>query len=112
MREDAETLMIILRLIGSWFLIAAMIAIVYDGTKSMSNPDHWVITSFVDHWRNLHPASLDALQNSTVTGLHPLVWDPLILGIMSLPGWLFTGGIGVLLYYLGRKRTRMNIYSN
>jgi len=104
--------MVVLRLLGSWFLIAAMIAIVFDGTKSMGNPDHWVITSFADHWRNLHPGSFEALMIATESGLHPLVWDPLLVGIMALPGWIFTGGIGVLLFYLGRKRTRMNIYSN
>ena len=104
--------MFILRLIGSWFLIAAMIALVYDGTKSMGNPDHWVITSFADHWRNLHPGSFEALRVATETSLHPIVWDPVLTSFMALPGWLFIGGIGVFLFYMGRQRTRMNIYTN
>ena len=104
--------MFVFRLIGSWFFIAAMIAIVYDGTKTMGNPDHWVITSFADHWRTLHLGSFESLQQSVVTSLHPLVWDPILLSLMGMPGWLFTGLIGLLLYYLGRKRSRMNIYTN
>ena len=104
--------MVILRIFGSWFLIAALIALVYDGTKSMGNPDHWVITSFMDHWRNLHADSLTAAQTATETSVHPLLWDPLLTGLMSLPGWIFLSVLGVLLFYAGRKRSRMNIYTN
>lgn len=104
--------MFILRLIGSWFLLAALFALVYDGTKSMANPEQWVITSYYDHWNAIHPTSLEAARLATETSLHPYVWSPLLTGLMSLPGWLFLGGIGVLLFYLGRKRVNLNIYTN
>lgn len=104
--------MFILRLIGSWFLIAAMIALVYDGTKSMGNPNMWIITSFSDIWGKLHPSSFAAAQVGVEKWVHPFLWDPILINVMALPGWLLLGAIGGLLFYLGRKRTRMNIYTN
>ena len=104
--------MFILRLLGSWFLISAMVAFVYDGTKTMGNPEAWVITSLYDYWSSLHPLSLHGVKSAIETNLHPFVWDPILTSLLGLPGWLLLGGIGVLLFYLGRKRTRLNIYTN
>ncbi len=104
--------MFLLRLTGSWFLIVAMIAFVYDGTKTLGNPDVWVITSFLDHWQSLHPHSLQGAKSAIETKLHPSLWDPVLTSVLGLPAWLVLGAIGVLLFYLGRKRTRLNIYTN
>ena len=54
----------------------------------------------------LAPDFLDRLIILVRDGIHPLAWDPLLITILTLPGWLLTGIPGVALVW--RFRTRPN----
>jgi len=40
------------------------------------------------------------------------MWDPMILGLLRLPGWLALGGLGLILSYVGRRRRTVNVFAN
>ena len=62
------------------------------------------VLSAVDVLDILAPDFLDRLIIFVRDGIHPLAWDPLLITILTLPGWLLTGIPGVALVW--RFRTR------
>ena len=102
---------VVLRLIARPLLLAAVVALVYDGTRTIAGGSGLVITSLADHWLSLHQPSLAALQ-AMVTKLHPLAWETGALRVLKLPAWIVVGAIGLLLAVIGRKRRQVNVYVN
>ena len=103
--------MILIRIVGTWFLLAAVIALVIDATKSLAT-NQLVITSLGQQWFELHKASMEAAQRSIITNIHPLFWDPFLSALLLWPSWALSALVGVILLWLGRKRTRTQIFSN
>ena len=52
----------------------------------------------------LAPDFLDRLILVVRDGIHPLAWDPVLISILTLPGWLLTGAPGVALAWRFRIR--------
>ena len=40
------------------------------------------------------------------------VWDPMLVSVLRLPGWLALGGLGLALSYAGRRRRAVNVFAN
>lgn len=91
--------MIFLRIIGGWFLLAAVIALVYDGTKTLGSGDgEIVMTPLGQHWFNIHAASLNISQAAIERHVAPWLWDPVITSILTTPAWVHDPGFCLLLY--------------
>ena len=103
--------MIILRILGIWFLLAAVITLVIDATKSLAD-NQLVVTSLGQQWYEIHKNSLEAVQKSIELHIHPFAWDPVITAILLWPSWALFALLGVILLWLGRKRKTTRIYSN
>ncbi len=101
----------LLRILGIWSLLAAMIAFAIDATKSMAASE-WVSTPLGEYWYKLHPASLNTLQAAIERHVHPYLWDPVVFTVLQAPAWVFFGVLGILLYLLGRPRRRIEVFSN
>ena len=101
----------VLRVIARPLLLAAVVALVYDGTRTIAGGSGLVITSFADHWEGFHPASLQAVK-TMLSQIHPKAWDPGMLRLLKLPAWIVTGVAGLCLGYIGRKRRQLNVYVN
>ena len=103
--------MILIRLLGRLFLLGAILSLIHDGTQTLLRGNGILITPLVQHWYDLSPATLtlahQAFQNSL-----PWLWDGLIANILSYPGWIVFGSIGIVISYLGRRRKRVIIYAN
>jgi hypothetical protein len=104
--------MFLLRIIGLWLLILGFMAFVYDATKTMANNGSLSITSLGGHWVSLHEQSYKFVEEMVSTSLHPFVWDPVLESALLLPAWLALGVIGSWLYWIGRKRKRIEIFLN
>ena len=104
--------MMILRLLGGWFGLAATLAVIYDITRSASSKSGYVVTSLGEHWFKLHVASLNLTQAFIERYVSPKLWDPFILTTLRAPAWLVLGLIGMSLYLLGRRRRRITVYAN
>lgn len=100
-----------LRFLASVFLLIAVIAAVYDGTRSLK-ADHMVSTPLVEHWSSLAPSSLEASKKAVQRNLDPLIWDVGVLKLLNLPAWALFAGLGIMLAYIGRRRRRVNVFAN
>jgi hypothetical protein len=101
----------VFRFIGLWLLAGAFVALVVDGTRSIS-AGRLAITQFGMAWDALHPASFEALR-AWIEGHLPLwVWNPAVLGVMLMPLWAVLGAIGLVFAFIGRRRERKIGYSS
>ena len=104
--------MLILRLLGVWLMLLAIVALIYDGTRVLADNGALGFTSLGEHWFAIHPASLNATQAGIERHVAPFLWDPVMTTLLLLPAWVVVGGLGALLYLLGYRRKRLNVYTN
>jgi hypothetical protein len=103
---------LLLRLAARLLLIAAVVAIAYDVSRTLAGGTTLVITSLGDHWTSLHPASIEAFRKLIGTKAHPLLWDSALRPVLRLPAWLVLGVLAFLLGWLGRRRRKVSIFVN
>ena len=102
-----------LRVLGVWSLLAAMVALTVDGTQSLATSDgQWIVTPLGAHWFKLHAASLSISQAAIERHVAPWLWDPVILTLLQIPTWVFFGVLGLLLYWIGRRRKQLDVFQN
>ena len=101
----------VLRVVARPLLLVAVVALVYDGTRTLAGGSGFVITSLAEHWQSLHPASLAAFKTA-LSQLHPAAWESGGQRLVRLPAWAVAGGMGLLLAWIGRKRRALNVYVN
>lgn len=101
----------VLRGVARLLLLMAVLALVYDGTRTLAGGSGLVITSLVDHWQALHPASLAAIK-VMLTQMHPSAWEEGALRVARLPAWVVAGVLGLTLAWIGRKRRQINVFVN
>ena len=103
--------MMIVRVLGVWSLILAMVTLTIDGTKSLASGDEqWIMTPLGEHWFKLDAPSLNAAQAAIERYVHPFLWEPLIVSLLQVPTWIFFGLLGLVLYRIGRKRRAIDVY--
>lgn len=93
------------RLVGMFTLAVAVIMAVLDVTRTIA-ASRLVVTPLNTSWITVAPDSLEAAQHFVQTRLHPLFWDPFVVAVLNLPGFVVFGVAAFLLYALGRKRRR------
>lgn len=104
--------MFFLRLLGSWSMIVAIIALVADMTRSLAVGGGLAFTSLGRQWFELSPKSLANLQASLEQHVAPFAWDPVATFVLETPTWIVFATLGLLLYIAGRRRDRVNIFAN
>jgi len=101
-----------LRFISAALLVTAVIALAIDVTRWQTGADGTLFLGLDQHIRAAAPATLDGFGAALSAGLHPLVWDPLLTSLLSLPGWLSLFVLGLLLSYSARERRQIDIFIN
>ena len=104
--------MTVLRFLAGLFLIAALIALVADATRPLMGLGAFVPTSLGGLWAETAPRSLAAARNAFNQGVSPVVWSTLVASLLNAPAFLLLGATGLLLGYLGRRRSRIDVYTN
>lgn len=104
--------MAMLRIAARILLVVALVALVSDGTRTLATDGGLVFTSFIEHWTDLAPASLETVKRTLSLKVHPAVWDSILARLFALPAWLVLGGAAIILSYAARKRRRLNVYAN
>jgi hypothetical protein len=99
------------RFIGLWLLAGAFVALVIDGTRSIT-AGRVVIMPMVEAWLAIHPGSLDWLKTVVERDVAPRLWDPVVLSVLYAPLWAVLGALGAVLVVLGRRRPRPIGYSS
>ena len=103
---------VLLRFLARPLLIAAVVALAYDGTRTLAGGSGLVITSLGEHWVHFFPASYATAKAVLAAKVHPSAWETAIAPVLRLPAWLVAGILGVLLAWLGRRRKEVAIYIN
>lgn len=102
----------LLRFVARPLLLLAVVALVYDGTRTLAGGSGIVLTSFAEHWQTIAPRSLTALQGFISRIISPGAWDGGVMRLFGLPAWLIVGALGLLLARLGRKPQRAKVFIN
>ena len=98
---------LIVRVLGTWLVGAALILLIIDGTKSLG-ADHLVLTSFEQTWSWINAESLAAARTFIASRLFGPVLEVSVNAILAFPGWAVLAVPGALLAWLGRsRRTRL-----
>ncbi|HWB47232.1 MAG TPA: hypothetical protein VG900_17505 [Hyphomicrobiaceae bacterium] len=100
-----------LRFLAGVMLLVAVLAGVYDATRSMA-ADRYLATSCLDHWSHIAPDNLAKVRTLVRRNVAPAAWDAGIVKVLELPAWALFGGAGLLLGYAGRRRRRVNVFAN
>lgn len=102
----------ILRLIARPLLLLAVVALVYDGTRTLAGGSGIAITPLFEHWQAFAPRSLATFQGFIGRVLTPSAWDGVMLRVVMLPAWLIVGLLGFMLAWLGRKPRGTKVFIN
>jgi hypothetical protein len=97
-----------LRLMSRPLLLLAVIALVYDGTRTISGSGGIAVTSFLEHATSIAPKAVETVQRRSP----PVVWEQGVQRILRLPAWLLLGGAGLVLAWAGRRRERIDVFIN
>ncbi len=101
----------LLRIVARPLLLIAVVALVYDGTRTLAGGSGLILTPLAEHWQALHPQSLAGFK-AVLAKLHPLAWELGGQRLIRLPAWFVVGAIGFVLAWIGRKRHTPNVYIN
>jgi hypothetical protein len=100
----------LVRTLGLLVIAAGFAALVVDGTRSIAASDLRVI-AFGDIAGALFPVRFPQLQPLVERQIHPLLWDPVLATLFSLPAWLVLALAGLLLMWLTARRRPQVGYS-
>ncbi|MGE0767713.1 MAG: hypothetical protein AB7L90_14715 [Hyphomicrobiaceae bacterium] len=103
---------LIARVVARLMLIAAVVALAYDGTRILAGGSGLVMTSLWDHWASLSPKTLEAAHKMVSSRLDPSVWDMVLAPALHWPAWLTAIGLSLILGWLGRRRREVRIFVN
>lgn len=93
------------RLLSMVALAVAVIMAVLDATRSLA-AEAVVLTPLGVSWAAVSPATLDRARELGSGNLPAFLWDPVLVGLLELPGFAVFAGLALLLLLAGRPRER------
>ncbi len=93
------------RLIGLVLLGASVILAVIDATQTVAS-SQMVLTPLAESWLAASPTTLNQAQWVIQQYTFPVIWDPVMIWILSLPGFAIFLILAMIFLYLGTSRQR------
>jgi hypothetical protein len=93
------------RFLASAALAVAVIMAVLDATRTVATST-LVMTPLGESWAGVSPDTLAAAQTFVETGASPMLWDPVAVTILALPGFAVFAVVALLLYMIGHRPRR------
>lgn len=93
------------RVMATFSLAVAVIMAVLDVTRTIA-ASRLVLTPLAGSWSSVSPLTLERTQSFIVENAHPLVWNPVMVFILGLPGFVVFGVLAFLLYAIGHRPER------
>jgi hypothetical protein len=90
------------RLLATLALAVAVIMAVLDATRSVA-ASAVVLTPLGTSWYGVSPETLNLAQATIQRNVHPALWDPVAVWVLTMPGFAVFGVIALLFYLIGRK---------
>lgn len=102
----------VLRGLAGVCLVVAAVALASDmGTATMGGQRRIEPTSVVRHWQTFGTNSLEQTRSFLTKRTRPWVWEA-VSTPLRMPTFVFFTLLGLSFGYLGRRRTRVNIFAN
>jgi hypothetical protein len=99
------------RFVGLWLLAGAFVALVIDGTRSIT-AGRVVIMPLAEAWVALHPSSVDWLKATLERDFPAWLWDSVVLYLLLAPLWTVLAVIGLIFVFIGRRPAKLIGYSS
>ncbi len=96
---------VLIRIVAVVALALAVVLVVLDITRSIT-ASGLVMTAASETLETISPGSVASMAETVSTTLHPLVWDPVIAGLLSLPSFLLCFVFSMLLFWSAERRSR------
>jgi hypothetical protein len=96
---------LVFRVLAMATLAVAVVLAVVDATRSVL-ADEIVLTPLGQTWYALSPDTLGLAQAAVQRHLHPAIWDPGAIWVLTMPGFAVTGVLALLFYAIGRRPAR------
>ncbi|MCB1418802.1 MAG: hypothetical protein KDJ74_07290 [Notoacmeibacter sp.] len=93
------------RLFSLALLAVACILAVLDASRSIA-AGATILTPLGKSWFDLSPDTLNLVQATIQRNVAAFLWDPVILAILKLPGFVVFGLLALLFYMIGYRRQR------
>lgn len=93
----------IIRLTALVALCTAIILAVLDGARSVA-ASRVVLTPLGKSWYSISPDTLNGAQAAIQRYLHPSIWDPFMIWVLTQPGALVMVIVSAILYMFGSRR--------
>ena len=100
---DRGVIRFLLRFVGLMLLAGAFAAAVIDGARSLA-AQQLTLTSTGLALDLAFPNKFPLLQPFVEKRLHPLLWDPVLVAILSAPAFVDMAALGAVIFYLVRAR--------
>lgn len=102
----------VLRFLTSVFALIAVLSLVADATPAFYGVKPFSLTTVMEYWQELAPASLEAAHNAVIHSAPTWVWDPVITAILGRPTAVLFGGLAVFFGFMGRRREELKVHVN
>ncbi|MDV6227154.1 hypothetical protein R2G56_12725 [Nitratireductor aquimarinus] len=96
---------LIFRILALFALAVAVVMAVIDATRSIA-ASALVVTPLGESWYSVSPDTLNLSQALIQRYTFPVIWDPAIIYILTLPGWLVFAVLALLFHAIGYRRKR------
>ncbi|EKF19965.1 hypothetical protein [Nitratireductor pacificus] len=93
------------RVLAMVALAVAVIMAVIDATRSIA-ASALTFTPLGESWYSVSPDTLNLSQAVVQRYTSPVLWDPVAIFILTLPGWLVFAALSLLFYAIGRPGRR------
>jgi hypothetical protein len=98
-------LRLLFRLLATLALAVAVIMAVLDATRTIA-AEQLVLTPLAISWMTVSPDTLETARSFVQNRMHPLFWDPVLVRILDLPGFVVFAALAFLFHAIGRKPRR------
>lgn len=93
----------VFRLLSLFALAVAVIMAVVEATRMIAAAS-WKFTPLERSWQAASPGSYYLLREALVENGLSLLWDPVLVSVLALPGWAVFSALALVLYAAGRRR--------
>ncbi len=95
----------IFRALALLVLAVAVVMAVMDATRSIGASE-LMMTALGESWFSWSPQTLNIAQAAIQRYTLPVLWDPVMIWILTLPGFVVFCGLALLFYIIGRKPSK------
>ncbi len=102
----------VFRTLGLWSVLIAVLMLVIDGTKSFKDEEGWATTTLAEQWNQMSATGFANFRTMVEEQLGSGAWEYGVLMALQIPTWVFFAALGALFYWAGRRRHRIEVFSN